>query len=338
MRWLTALYLTLGVGLLAWILAGVDLKYAWQSMLGVGWLGLAALLGVYLAAFYLDSVSWHLAITGLPLTARWSYVVWRIRMVGEAFNTVLPAGGFGGEPVKAVLLKRHHAVTYSEGAASIILARTINLIGLAAFLLIGLILLAENKGVADRYGWLAAGGFAFLAFGIFALFAVQKFRAASATGAFLARTGPGRALARALIHVRGVEDRLVHFYTARPRRLLPALGLAFTNWCVGTAETWLALHLLGHPVTWAEAWIIESVAQMVRAVTFFIPANLGTQDGALVVLTGAITGVPEAGAAVAALKRLREIVFVLWGFGLGSIYSLRSLKRAADEGGEAAGT
>ena len=47
--------------------------------------------------------------------------------------------------------------------------------------------------------------------------------------------------------------------------------------------------------------------------------------------------------ALAAVKRIREIVFVLWGFGLGSFYSLRSLMRdaetrsAEDAGGDKAG-
>ena len=102
-------------------------------------------------------------------------------------------------------------------------------------------------------------------------------------------------------------------------------------------------HGLGKVSSDGEAIIIESVIQMVRAVTFFIPANLGTQDSALIVLAGAITGQPSAGAALAAVKRIREIVFVLWGFGLGSFYSLRSLMRdaetrsAEDAGGDKAG-
>ena len=251
-------------------------------------------------------------------------------MVGEAFNLVMPAGGFGGEPMKAMLLKHHHAVSYREGTASIILARTINLLGLLVFLLIGLILLARNDGFPDHYTWLALGGFAFLAFGIGLLFLVQRYRAASATGAWLGRGGMGSALSRAMGHIRDVEDRLTHFYSERPRRFLPALVLAFTNWVVGALETYAILYFLGEPVSFAEAWIIESVAQMVRAVTFFIPANLGTQDGIFIILCTVITGRPEIGVAVAAIKRVREIVFAIWGFGLGSIYSLRGLMAAGD--------
>ena len=36
--------------------------------------------------------------------------------------------------------------------------------------------------------------------------------------------------------------------------------------------------------------------------------------------------------ALAAVKRIREIVFVVWGFALGSIYSLRGLLKSAERG------
>ena len=331
MRFLTWLYIGLGVALLAWVLAGIDLEQALASILDMGWQGLAAAFLIYLAAFYVDSLSWHLAILRLPLTPAWSYIVWRIRMVGEAFNTVLPAGGFGGEPIKAVLLKRHHAVSYREGTASIILARTVNLIGLVGFMLVGLILLAGHE-VGGRYGAFALGGFLFLTFGIAVLFGVQKFRATSWTGTRLGRTRLGERIGAALDHIHDVEDRLHHFYAERPWRFVPAVMLAFFNWVLGAAETFAIMYFLGHPVTPGEAIIIESVNQMVRAVTFFIPANLGTQDSALIVLAGAVTGVPESGVALAAVKRLREIAFVLWGFALGSIYSLKTLLKSAAAG------
>ena len=61
MRWLTFLYAALGVGLLIWVLAGVDLDQALESTLGIGW-GLAVVMAIYLVAFYIDSISWHLAI------------------------------------------------------------------------------------------------------------------------------------------------------------------------------------------------------------------------------------------------------------------------------------
>ena len=67
-RLLTWLYVGLGVALLAWVVAEVDFKVALASILDMGWQGLAAAFAIYLAAFYIDSLSWHLAILRLPLS------------------------------------------------------------------------------------------------------------------------------------------------------------------------------------------------------------------------------------------------------------------------------
>lgn len=331
MRWAKYLYVGLGVVLLIWIVGSTDVRLAADHAMRIGW-GMAAVLLIYLSAFYVDSVTWHLALVGLPFDWTWSYRTWRIRMVGEAFNMVLPAGGFGGEPIKAVLLNRHHAVTYREGTTSLILAKTINLIALIAFLLIGLWLLADNPRIPPGYGGFALGGFCFLAFGVSLLFLAQRYRGTSAMGRLLGRTRLGGSVDRVIHHVADVEDRLGHFYLGRPARFIPALALAFFNWVLGVLEVYVVLHLLGHPISFADAWIIESVTQMVRAATFFIPANLGTQDGAFVILCSLLTGQPEIGVAVAAIRRVRELVFVVWGFGLGGMYSLRAL--AAGKGAE----
>ncbi|MEK9671284.1 MAG: lysylphosphatidylglycerol synthase transmembrane domain-containing protein [Rhodospirillaceae bacterium] len=336
MNRISLLYFLLGLVLLGWLLTEADLAAAWANILSVGGWGLAAVSGIYLVAFYVDSLSWHLAIRDLPLTLRWSYLVWRIRMVGEAFNMVVPAGGFGGEPVKAVLLNRHHAVGYREATVSIILARTVNLIGLVMFLVIGLVIMSIHDRVPENVGWLASGGFTFLTFGVGVLFAVQHFKGFSKTGSSLAGMRIGAAVGRVLVHIQDVEDRLGEFYARRPGRFVPALGLAFLNWMIGAAETYVALRLLGSPVDFADAWMIEAVVQMVRAVTFFIPANLGTQDGVFVLLCGILTGAPDIGLAVAGVRRVRELIFVLWGFALGSIYSMRGLIDEAKAGeGEA---
>jgi hypothetical protein len=55
------------------------------------------------------------------------------------------------------------------------------------------------------------------------------------------------------------------------------------------------------------------VAQLVRSATFFIPASIGAQDGALLIIGAAITGQPSFGLTVALARRIREIVWAVWG-------------------------
>ena len=120
-----------------------------------------------------------------------------------------------------------------------------------------------------------------------------------------------------------MDHRLVQFYTGARARFAAAVILAFVNWILGVAEVYYSMMFLDHPISWSEAWIIEAVAQMVRTGTFFIPASIGAQEGAFVLVCGAITGSPSLGLSVSVIRRVREIIWILWGFVLGSLFSLK---------------
>ena len=54
-----------------------------------------------------------------------------------------------GEPVKAVLLNRHYGFGYSEAASSLIAAKTINLLALVAFLVLGLVAAISDDAASE---------------------------------------------------------------------------------------------------------------------------------------------------------------------------------------------
>ncbi len=120
-----------------------------------------------------------------------------------------------------------------------------------------------------------------------------------------------------------MDQRLIGFYTKSRGRFAVAMALAFVNWLLGVVEVYYALLFLGHPVSWTGAWVIEAAAQLVRTGAFFIPAAIGAQEGTFLLLCGAVTGSATLGFSVAIIRRLREIIWILWGFALGSLYSLK---------------
>ena len=315
-------YLLIGIAILALVAGEIELEEVAALVIQVGW-GFAVVIGVYFLAFVIDSFSWQLALTGVPLDAVWLYRMWKVRMVGEVFNSVLPAAGMGGEPVKAVLLNKHYGVGFRESTASLILAKTINLIALVAFLAAGFILMAYSPALPGSFKSVAALGLGALALGILLFFAVQKLKITSLTGSWIGRRRLGQRLEDLLHHVRDMDDRLAGFYSGHGVRFAGAVGLALINWLLGAVEIYVTMIFLGRPISLADAWIIESAAQLVRAGTFFIPASIGAQEGTFLLVYGAMTGSPTLGAAVAVVRRLREVIWILWGLFLGSIYTFK---------------
>ncbi|MCH7929636.1 MAG: flippase-like domain-containing protein [Proteobacteria bacterium] len=330
MRYLKLIFLLIGLGLLAYVVAETDLGAVGGRLIQLGVMGFAVVLGIYCVRFLLDTASWQLMLSSARLDGVWLYRLWKVRMVGAVFNFVLPAATMGGEPVKAVLLKKRHGIDYRESAASLVIARTTNLLALLAFAAVGLLLMLRSGALSGSFGLAAWAGLGALAAGVLGFFAVQRWRVASRLGGWLTRWRPGRPLERFLVHLQDVDDRFVGFYHHKPGRFAAALALALFNWILGMIELYYIFRFLGHPVSLAEAWIIESVVQLVRAGTFIIPANLGALEAGFVLIVGALTGQPALGLAAAVVRRARKLLWTAWGLWLGWRFSLAPSVAAAD--------
>jgi len=310
------LFLLLGIVLLGVVVANTDLAGAVRLVSQVGW-GIALLWLIYLATFLGDTLSWQITLYGQPITMVWFWRLWIVRMIGEAFNNTLPAGGLGGEPVKAVLLNRNFQVTYTDGTASLFASKTVTMIALVGFLSIGFAFMLSDDRLPPQLHWLGGLGLAILCAAIAAFFIIQRFGISSLSLRwFIGRLG-GERLSAAVARIAGVEKRFEEFYAQSRRRFAAALLVAFAVWVFSIAEVYVALHLLGQPISWTEAWIIEAAVQLVRVAAFLIPAGLGALDGTLLLLCTIFTASPTTGAAVVLLRRLRDIVWICVGFGLG---------------------
>jgi putative membrane protein len=96
-------------------------------------------------------------------------------------------------------------------------------------------------------------------------------------------------------------------------RLAAAMLFHTISWVLGAVEIAGVLWLLGHPITLADALVVEALAQALRNVGFLLPGALAVQEGAIIG-AAALVGVPASAAlAVALVRRSREVVFSLPG-------------------------
>ena len=319
-------YLGLGVLLLVFVISKINISEVIFQVGQVGF-GLVVLIGIYSVAFAIDSIAWQLTITRVPLNFLWAYRIMKLRMVGESFNAVIPAGGMGGEPVKVSMLKSYYDINLREGTASLVLAKTINVIALVVFLIGGFALMVKGQTLSKDYEFVAGVGLLAIVIGVFLFFVIQRLSITSLTGEWISRYLIGRRVKHILHYINDMDDRLVRFYTENKGRFALTLLLSLANWMLGVVEIYCTLMFLDRPITWAEAWIVESVAQMFRTGAFFIPAAIGVQEGAFLLILSAITGSAPLGVAVAVIRRIREVIWIIWGFVIGALYSLNSPKK-----------
>lgn len=101
------------------------------------------------------------------------------------------------------------------------------------------------------------------------------------------------------------------------------IGLGFClhllGWCLGAAEVWVALYLLGAPVNYGEAVAIDGVFAAVRGLAFAVPAAIGVQEGAYVALCGVFGVDGPTALAFSLVRRARDLIIggpavLIWQF------------------------
>jgi glycosyltransferase 2 family protein len=326
------MYLLAGTSLLVYVLSQTDLDLLWTKLMETGW-GIFFVLAVYCVAFAVDTIAWQFTLPSTDLNFRWLYILWKVRMVGAAFGKMLPFSAFGGAPIKGVILKKHYNISYREGIASIILVESTHLISMVLFMASGVLFILFDSNLPQSYHTFSAISLCALTVGIFGFYMVQRFKITSIAGGWVSQRSLGRRLEKFLSHIQEFDERLVQFYTSQRSHFYGALGLNLLTWYLGALEVYVILYFLGHPVSYTEALMLETLVELVRAGTFFIPATLGTQEAAFLLATGAITGQPALGVATALMRRVREIVWLILGFAAGWQYSKKpsDLVHAAED-------
>jgi hypothetical protein len=99
-------------------------------------------------------------------------------------------------------------------------------------------------------------------------------------------------------------------------RFVASCGWFFVVWALGAVEIALMPWLLGVPVGISRPLTIEVLSVGVDALSFFVPAKLGTQEGGKVLVFTTLGLDATLGLSVGVLRRLRELAWALLGFAI----------------------
>jgi glycosyltransferase 2 family protein len=309
MRYLKLIFLCLGLGLLWWVLQQANLSEIWQQVRSISVVGIVAVFIIYAAYFGADVISWQVTLDTIAMNARWAGRLYVVRMIGEAYNNVTPLASMGGEPIKAWLLKTNYGIALRNSGTSLVLAKTASMFSLVIFAGIGCALAFAHDNLTSTHKIIIAAGLGWLVFNVVVFFLMQHLRLSTFTATKIGKTRLGQRLGRLLSGMQEMDEQFAHFYRHQRRHLGLSMFFAMLNWILGVVELYVILSLIGHPVSWSEAWLIEAAVQMIRTVAFFIPAGIGAQEGALMLTCGVITGSPTVGVSAALVRRFRELIW-----------------------------
>ena len=120
--------------------------------------------------------------------------------------------------------------------------------------------------------------------------------------------------------------KLSEFYKKTKKVFFKILFLNLSNWFIGALELYVIFFLLNQKISFLEAIAIETLVQLVRAMLFFIPSNIGTQEGVFVIVVNILKDSTPLGLAVAIIRRLREVIWISIGLIFGYNQKINFMK------------
>ncbi len=294
------------VGLLAWQGAGAVAS----TLMAAGW-GLVVVVAFHLLPLALDAG----AIGVLLERSRARPIVdtLRARWIGEAVNSLLPAGQLGG-PVVMVRQLTQAGASAPDAIAAVTVSTTLQLLAQIVFALLGLAVFAVHtmQGALTDLRVPAAVAMVLLSMIVVAFYLAQRGGLFARSLGLLAKVFARHDWSSLATRAEAADAAIGALYRA-PRKVAATFALSLLGWIVGTGEVWLALQFLGHPVGWVEALFLESVGQAIRGAAFAIPGALGAQEAGYLLLAPLVGLPPGAALALSLAKRARELAFGLPG-------------------------
>lgn len=235
-----------------------------------------------------------------------------IRFTGRAYNFLIPASGFGGDMVKAMLLRRyapaHEAASVMIidkftfgitqfamafwGSAVVITQLDIPLTAKVTFWVLSMLLWLGFVGflLLQRRGWLTP--------------LLQ--RVAQSIGSERGRAWIAQNLAQ-------LDDRLQTFYRQQRLDLLRAIFWQGLGTAIDIVVAWLFLFLLVGTSDWMKAIAIWSLSNWFDMMIFFVPGGLGTQELSRAFIFQAIHYQWSEGVVYAIVLRTNQLVWSMVG-------------------------
>lgn len=308
-KWLRWLLWLAAIALLWLALRNLDWATLWQAIRDLQWHEIAILAVVNLGALLVMTCRWWLIVRSYGLRAAYPRLA-AFRLAAFSVSYFTPGPHFGGEPLQVHLLQRELDISSTEASATVALDKSMELTANFSFLLFGLIVLL-GLGLFPELPRVPLLVVALLLLSLPVLHLMAAARGRRPLAAGLKRLPPAlrqmRRLEQLTLWLAETEAQIARFFSGHPLWFIAAGLASILTWVVLVVEYWLMARFLGLTLSPLEAIAALTGARV--AYLLPLPAGLGTLEASQVLAVAALGYPAAAGAALALVIRVRDVLF-----------------------------
>ena len=239
--------------------------------------------------------------------------LWRLFLVnraGGAINQVTPTATIGGDVVRVLLLE--HSMPREQALAMVVIAKASSTLAKMFYLALGLLYLTQYLPLPTELQLSLGLTITLITLGLIGFVAFQRYGLLSKLVQGLSRLRIGQErLQRLHRHLVPLDAQLVSYYTCYPWRFVRSLLLHVAAHVAYMLRTYLLLRfLLGDSAPgFATACMVVVAVDALDEMFFFVPARLGTLEGARFVVLSAFGVAQVYGLAFGLIARVDHLVW-----------------------------
>ncbi len=310
MREVKVVALLLGLFLLIWIVRKLGVKELETGFRTLGWRLLVPVALVF-PCYLLYTLSWKLFLQRFDGHHIPFWNLFRIKVSGEAANTLTPLNFAGGDPVRVWLLSK--TIPLSISGASVVVDRTLQIMAIVVLIFFGN-MAALLKLDLPVYAKSILGGVAAFLLLFISLFTYYQTRGLFQKLSRLAKKLRLRNFSdHTLKKIEELDAHVLDFYRQDRALFLGCFLLHVSARFIGIWEIYLLAHFLGVPMDFWGALFFSAVIPITNMVGSLVPGNLGVLEGVVSSLFLALHWNPADGVVLQIARRVRSFLWIVVG-------------------------
>ncbi|MEN6588538.1 MAG: lysylphosphatidylglycerol synthase domain-containing protein [Proteiniphilum sp.] len=312
------IFFFLGALALGIMIYKIGLGNIWHDIKQTGW-WFVPIIGLWAIVYLLNTVSCYLIIQdGSPEAKGVGFFrLFKLVISGFAINYITPFGLMGGEPYKIIELQPTLGI--QKATSSVLLTTMMHFVSHFIFWMVSIPLLLFLVPVLSNtvaLGLIVSSATSFLlllwAYRVYTRGGVNRALILASRLPFIGKQTRAYRLQNQ-DKIDQMDYLIADLYNNRKKDFILSLSLELFSRFFICIEVVLMMQAVDWPVTFGQSILIESIQSLVGNLLFFMPMQMGSREGGMMMVYG-ILSIPLAyGVFVSLCKRIREIFWTLVG-------------------------
>lgn len=310
---LKTIFFVIGIAVFTFLIFNFGIGNIIRNIQKTGWWFLP-IIGIWGIVYLMNAWAWYFIIDGKNKDISFAET-FSITLSGFAINYITPVVNLGGEPYRILALKE--SIGLHNSVSSTVLYTMIHFLSHFIFWLSAIVLMSIFSPLSETLKIIFAAASFVLIVAIYFFISGHKkgvlFSLYNLMDKIPFLKNYHKKLSSKEESIIKIDKEITDFYNKRRISFYASLSLDYFARIVASIEFYFILSSIGFDISILEAIYISAGSSLIMNILFFMPFELGTREGGIMLIMSGLKYTSAIGIYVGLVNRIREFFWILIG-------------------------